>query len=196
MVPPGASWFNREGVAVADVTCICQVLKGIYYESSVVSVIIKKLAGHFTPIVYNCYSAGFSMTLQAGLVMCMHVCIYLQTYERIIIMKPEEMQFYMSRVEALKALANPYRLWMAEKLSEGELCVCEFNNALDLDYSTISRHLSVLRKAGIVEYRKSGKQVYYSLRTPCILGFLNCFDEVIKMNVQQGNEYLSAREQS
>ena len=109
-------------------------------------------------------------------------------------MKQEEMQFYMRRAETLKALANPYRIWMVEKLAEGELCVCEFNKALDLDYSTISRHLSVLRKAGIVEYRKNGKQVYYSMRTPCILGFLSCFDEVIKMNIKQETEYLTSRE--
>lgn len=109
-------------------------------------------------------------------------------------MKPEEMHFYRKRTETLKALANPYRIWMVEKLAEGELCVCEFNKALDLDYSTISRHLSVLRHAGIIDYRKSGKQVYYSLRTPCILGFLNCFDEIIKMNIKMETEYLSGRE--
>lgn len=109
-------------------------------------------------------------------------------------MKPEEMRFFIQRAETLKALANPYRVWMVEKLAEGELCVCEFNKALDLDYSTISRHLSVLRKAGIVEYRKSGKQVYYSLRTPCIMEFLSCFDEVIKLNIKQETEYLSSRE--
>lgn len=110
-------------------------------------------------------------------------------------MKSEEIHFFRERAETMKALANPYRIWMVEKLAEGELCVCEFNKALDLDYSTISRHLSVLRKAGIVEYRKTGKQVYYSLRTPCILDFLDCFDEVIKMNIKQETEYLNCREQ-
>ncbi len=109
-------------------------------------------------------------------------------------MKQEELLFYRRRSETLKALANPYRLWMVEKLVDGELCVCEFNKSLDLDYSTISRHLSVLRKAGIVQYRKSGKQVYYTLRTPCILEFLGCFDEVIKLNVKQETEYLKNRE--
>jgi ArsR family transcriptional regulator len=109
-------------------------------------------------------------------------------------MNNEELQFYRKQSETLKALANPYRLWMVEKLAEGELCVCEFNRVLDIDYSTISRHLSVLRRVGIVEYRKNGKQVYYSLRTPCVLGFLNCFDQVIQMNVIQETEYLKSRE--
>lgn len=108
-------------------------------------------------------------------------------------MQQEEMQFYRRQSETLKALANPYRLWMVEKLSEGELCVCEFDKALDLEYSTISRHLAVLRRAGIIGYRKSGKQVYYSLRTPCLLGFLNCFDQVVELNVKQETEYLNSR---
>ncbi len=111
-------------------------------------------------------------------------------------MKQKEILFYRERAETLKALANPYRLWMVEKLAVQELCVCEFNDALDLDYSTISRHLTILRKAGIVQYRKNGKQVYYSLRTPCILGFLSCFDEVVKLNIQQETEYLNSRETS
>lgn len=109
-------------------------------------------------------------------------------------MEHKELMFYRERSETLKALANPYRLWMVEKLAKGELCVCEFNDALDIDYSTISRHLSVLRKAGIVQYKKNGKQVCYSLRTPCILGFLSCFDEVIRLNIKEETEYLNSRE--
>ena len=97
----------------------------------------------------------------------------------------ENMMLYRKRAEIVGALANPYRLRMVEMLSEGELCVCEFNRILDLDYSTISRHLAVLRKAGIAGYRKSGKQVFYRLRVPCVLGFLNCFDELLKMNIER-----------
>lgn len=106
------------------------------------------------------------------------------------------MRYNNRRADVLKALANPYRLWMVEKLSNGELCVCEFNDFLPLDYSTISRHLTVLRKVGIVSYRKEGKKVFYKLRVPCVLGFLKCFDEVVKMNVQQDTQYLSSREKT
>lgn len=106
----------------------------------------------------------------------------------------EEMISYRKRAELIGALANPYRLRMIDMLSEGELCVCEFNTVLDLDYSTISRHLAVLRKAGIAGYRKSGKQVFYNLRVPCVLGFLNCFDEVLKMNIERDTLCLSQGE--
>jgi len=101
-----------------------------------------------------------------------------------------ETGYYLKRAEVMKALANPYRLRMVDMLAGGELCVCEFNNSLEIDYSTISRHLTILRRAGIVSYRKSGKQVFYTLRVPCIMSLFKCFDEVIKMDVKEGNDYL------
>lgn len=106
----------------------------------------------------------------------------------------EEMAYYRKRAELISALANPYRLLMVEMLSEGELCVCEFHRMLDLDYSTVSRHLAVLRKAGITSYRKSGKQVFYNLRVPCVLGFLKCFDQVLKMNIERDTVFLAQGE--
>lgn len=102
----------------------------------------------------------------------------------------DEMVYHRKRAELIGALANPYRLRMVEMMSEGELCVCEFNSVLNIDYSTISRHLSLLRKVGIAGYRKSGKQVYYHLRVPCLLNFLKCFDEVLKMNIERDTECL------
>ena len=91
-----------------------------------------------------------------------------------------DLETYKLQADVFRALANPYRVWMVEKLSSGELCVCEFYNALELDYSTISRHLTVLKKAGIVDSRKSGKQVFYSLKAHCVLGFLGCLDNFVK----------------
>ncbi len=106
----------------------------------------------------------------------------------------KDMISYRKRAELIGALANPYRLLMVEMLSRGETCVCEFNRILDLDYSTISRHLAVLRKAGIAGYRKNGKQVFYSLRVPCVLGFLSCFDEILKKNIETDRMCLSGEE--
>jgi len=114
----------------------------------------------------------------------LHICICLQMSMRwrwIL----EGFDLYRRRAELIAALANPHRLLMVEMLSGGELCVCEFNNRLDIDYSTISRHLAVLRKAGIAGYRRSGKRVFYSLRVPCVLSFLSCFDEVLRKNAER-----------
>ena len=87
---------------------------------------------------------------------------------------------YDAKAKVLKALAHPTRLWMTEQLVEGERCVCEFANAVDADISTISKHLAVLKQAGIVEDDKRGKQVYYRLKVPCVLKFMSCVEAVIK----------------
>jgi ArsR family transcriptional regulator len=48
------------------------------------------------------------------------------------------------------------------------------------DVSTISKHLSVLKNAGIVTDKKRGAQVFYTLRVPCILNFFSCVNSVLK----------------
>lgn len=87
---------------------------------------------------------------------------------------------YEAKAKVLKALAHPTRLWMTEQLANGERCVCEFADAVDADFSTVSKHLSVLKQAGIVDDDKRGKQVYYRLKVPCVLKFVNCADAVIE----------------
>ena len=91
---------------------------------------------------------------------------------------------YEARAKIFKALAHPTRLWMVEQLVEGERCVCEFVEQVDADFSTISKHLAVLKQAGIVADEKRGKQVYYSLKVPCVLNFMNCVESVIESQVK------------
>lgn len=85
-----------------------------------------------------------------------------------------------AKANVLKALGHPTRLWMAEQLEEGEKCVCELAEFVDADFSTISKHLSVLKQAGVVADDKRGKQVYYRLTVPCILKYMPCIEAVIK----------------
>ena len=73
-----------------------------------------------------------------------------------------------------KALAHSTRIFIVEQLADGEKCVCELTDMIDADMSTVSRHLAVLKNAGIVSSCKRANQVFYSLRTPCILNFLQC----------------------
>ena len=89
-----------------------------------------------------------------------------------------------AKANVLKALGHPTRLWMAEQLADGEKCVCELGASIDADFSTISKHLSILKQAGVVEDEKRGKQVYYRLKVPCILNFMPCVEEVIKATIQ------------
>jgi len=89
---------------------------------------------------------------------------------------------YEAKARVLKALAHPTRLWMVERLAEREHCVCELFEAVDADFSTVSKHLSVLRQAGIVDVEKRGKQMFYRLRVPCVLQFMGCIEAVLLDN--------------
>src|ERR1700682_4626404 len=62
-----------------------------------------------------------------------------------------------------KALGDPNRLRIVAVLSHGELCVCHIETALGLSQPAASRHLAVLRNAGVVEPRREGTWIYYRL---------------------------------
>jgi ArsR family transcriptional regulator len=63
----------------------------------------------------------------------------------------------------LKALGDETRLRMVALLAHGELCVCHLESALELSQPTASRHLAVLRAAGVVDSRREGTWVHYKL---------------------------------
>ena len=82
--------------------------------------------------------------------------------------------------EVFKALGHPSRLLIVEELANGERCVCELVDMVGADFSTVSKHLSLLKKAGVVEDRREGKMVIYRLRVPCILRFMDCIEAVLE----------------
>jgi len=83
------------------------------------------------------------------------------------------------RARVLKAMGHPSRLAILDALATGEKCVGELQAVVGSDLSTVSRHLAVLKNAGILEDRKQGANVLYSLRVPCILNFFMCVDAVL-----------------
>ena len=85
----------------------------------------------------------------------------------------------------IKAMAHPTRLFIIDVLSRQEQCVCELTEMIGADTSTVSKHLSVLKNAGIVQDEKRGTQVYYQLRCPCVLSFVECVEEVIQKNARE-----------
>lgn len=98
------------------------------------------------------------------------------------LMKESQKALYEAKAKVLKALAHPTRLWMVEELARGECCVCEFFEAMDVDFSTVSKHLAVLKQAGIVDVEKRGKQMFYRLKVPCVLEFMGCVEAVLAGN--------------
>jgi DNA-binding transcriptional ArsR family regulator len=93
---------------------------------------------------------------------------------------------FEARAAVIKAMAHPTRLFIVDQLSQvEEKCVRELTEMIGADMSTVSKHLSTLKAAGIIEDEKRGSQVYYSLRVPCVMDFFNCVESVMKCNAKQ-----------
>jgi ArsR family transcriptional regulator len=92
---------------------------------------------------------------------------------------------YESQAQILKAMAHPTRLLIVDKLSKKELCVCEITEIVGVDTSTISKHLSLMKNAGIIEDDKRGNNVYYRLKIPCVKGFFSCVNDVLKIQLKE-----------
>ena len=90
-----------------------------------------------------------------------------------------------ARAQILKAVAHPSRLFIVEKLAERSHCVCELTDMIGADTSTVSKHLSILRNAGIISHRKDGTTVHYSLVAPCLLRFLGCVEQVVEQSAKR-----------
>ena len=79
--------------------------------------------------------------------------------------------------DVFKALGHPARVRMVKAMAGGEKCVCELVDAAGLGWSTVSRHLGVLREAGVVEDERRGQQVMYRVVLPCVHRFLLCLED-------------------
>ena len=87
---------------------------------------------------------------------------------------------FRRQARVLKALANESRLKIVDRLSRGECSVGELTEMIGSDPSTVSKHLAVLRAHGIVNDRREGNVVYYTLLVPCVMNFFSCATQVLK----------------
>ncbi len=98
---------------------------------------------------------------------------------------------YDLRTQITRALANPIRLKIIDQLDpDQEKCVCELVESLGCDQPSVSKHLAVLRNAGLVGFRQDGTRMLYRLKTPCVKDFLACIDHVVRQDVQAKVEEL------
>ena len=99
---------------------------------------------------------------------------------------------YEARAKIVKAMAHPARLFIVDELSKnGERCVCELTEMVGTDMSTVSRHLTVLKSAGLVDDEKRGQMVFYRLRVKCVLNFFDCIESVMACNAKSQQELLA-----
>ncbi|MFI4910391.1 MAG: ArsR/SmtB family transcription factor [Sedimentisphaeraceae bacterium JB056] len=108
-------------------------------------------------------------------------------------MRYDNEEAYEANAKVIKALGHPSRLMIVDFLGEGPRCVCEIRDMVGSDQSTVSKHLSVLRNAGIVKSEKKGLQVYYKLRCPCVINFIQCIEDVVKADFEEMFEIFQAK---
>lgn len=87
--------------------------------------------------------------------------------------------------EVFKALGHPTRLWIVRSLARSEMCVCDFVAGTGEEFSAVSQHLNVLKKANVVTSEKRGKHVFYRLVYNCIPWLIDCMqvrNQVLQMS--------------
>jgi DNA-binding transcriptional ArsR family regulator len=100
-------------------------------------------------------------------------------------MDEQTQRWCVSRAAVFKALGHPTRVFIVQELSKGEECVCRLTEKIGADMSTVSKHLNVLKSAGIVSDDKRGLQVFYKLRMPCVLGVFGCVDKIMEEDLRE-----------
>jgi ArsR family transcriptional regulator len=89
-----------------------------------------------------------------------------------------------ARALVLKAMAHPTRMMIIEALSKREHCVCELTDLAGADISTVSKHLALMKSAGLVEDDKRGQMVFYRLTCTCIMDFIACVENVVRQKAK------------
>ena len=102
-------------------------------------------------------------------------------------MNDREKRKYEELARISKALAHATRLFIIHKLDEQEYCVKELTELVGADISTVSKHLTVLKNAGIIVDEKRGNCVYYKLQCRCVLSMFSCLINVIDSNKDKIN---------
>jgi len=99
---------------------------------------------------------------------------------------------YEKQADIAKAIAHPLRIAIIDFLKDGEQCVCDIAEFVGSERSNVSRHLSVMVNAGLLDYRKDGLKVIYKLKCACIMDFFSCVTDVIKRQSKDNEILLKA----
>ena len=97
---------------------------------------------------------------------------------------------FEKQAEIAKAIAHPLRIAVVDFLKDGQQCVCDIAEHVGSERSNVSRHLSLMVNAGVLEYHKEGLKVIYKLKTPCILDFFSCITTCLKQQVKENEKLL------
>jgi ArsR family transcriptional regulator len=104
----------------------------------------------------------------------------------------KRMMLFEKQAGVVQAIAHPLRIAILDFLKNGEQCVCDIAGHIGAERSNVSRHLSVMVNAGILECHKKGLKVIYKLKCPCILDFFTCISGVLKEQARESKNLLAA----
>ena len=100
-------------------------------------------------------------------------------------------QLFESQAAILKALGQPTRLQILNLLKDGEHCVCEIFPAINQEQANVSKHLSILKQAGILESRKDGLRIIYRIKYQEALDLLKGVSRMLKTQVQEQRKLMA-----
>ncbi|MBN2593093.1 MAG: winged helix-turn-helix transcriptional regulator [Sedimentisphaerales bacterium] len=102
----------------------------------------------------------------------------------------KKLLLFQKQAEIAKAIAHPLRIAIVSFLADGEQCVCDIAKHVGSERSNVSRHLSVMVKAGLLDFRKEGLKVIYKLKCVCIIDFFSCVTSVLKQQAKDNQKIL------
>jgi DNA-binding transcriptional ArsR family regulator len=100
-------------------------------------------------------------------------------------------RLFENQAQILKALGQPTRLQILDLLKEGERCVCEIFPAINQEQANVSKHLSIMKQAGLLESRKEGLRVLYRIKNDEILQLIHGVSRMLKNQVHEQRELMS-----
>ena len=103
-----------------------------------------------------------------------------------------ETLLFAKKAAIAKAMAHPVRVAVLEFVKDGEQCVCDIAEAVGTERSNLSKHLSLMTGAGVLTSRKEGLKVFYRIKTPCVLKFLDCLKDCLKEQVDEQQQLLES----
>lgn len=99
-------------------------------------------------------------------------------------------RLYEKQASIAKAIGHPVRVAVIDYLQDGEQCVCDIAGKVGSERTNLSKHLSVMVAAGVLQSRKDGLKVMYKIKTPCIVRFLDCLKECLREQAKESQQLL------
>ena len=101
-------------------------------------------------------------------------------------------ELFLKLAEVLKAMADPVRLTLLHQLQSGELCVGKLVEGMSCTQANVSKHLGVLKQAGLVTSRRDGNNILYSIGDPAVFDICSVVGGTIERRLASDQAILAA----